>query len=101
MVSRFSYRPSSITDEFLEGCPVSEFPKDLQETVVTLFKAFNEFYPETVLEHRVNQFKYHLGDTYFAWIGKHTEDDPFYYRIHSPVSFCEFDFHCGSKFSNF
>ena len=32
-----------------------------------------------------------LNDTYFAWSGGTSDDDPFYYRIHSPVLLVEFD----------
>lgn len=31
----------------------------------------------------------HEGSTYFAWIGKHGLGDPYYYRISSPMTFCE------------
>ena len=33
----------------------------------------------------------HLDDTYFAWSGGASDDDAFYYRIHSPVVLIEFD----------
>ena len=33
----------------------------------------------------------HLDRTWFAWIGGAGADDPFYYRIHSPVILIEFD----------
>lgn len=63
-----------------------------------LFKAFNAYYPDAVLEHRLRNFKAHLDETYFAWIGPCGEHNAFYYRIHSPVAFMELDFHCGSKY---
>lgn len=69
-----------------EGCPVSEFSPDNQEQIIKLFKAFNEYYPDTVLEHRVKLLKKHLNETYFAWIGEYGDEDPYYYRIHSPVA---------------
>ncbi|KAL1625127.1 hypothetical protein SLS56_007472 [Neofusicoccum ribis] len=78
-----------------EGCPVKEFPAAQQEQIVTLYKAFNEYYPASVLQHRVKAFKAHLDETYFSWIGPHGDDDPYYFRIHSPVAFMELDFHCG------
>lgn len=62
-----------------------------------LFMAFNEYYPESVLNYRLATFKLYLDKTYFAWIGEFGDEDPFYYRIHSPVAFMELDFHCGSK----
>ncbi|KAE9380819.1 hypothetical protein N431DRAFT_324211 [Stipitochalara longipes BDJ] len=83
-----------------EGCPVSEFPPDRQEMIINLFKAFNEYYPAAVLEHRLALFKKHLNETYFAWIGEFGDEDPYYYRIHSPVAFMELDFHCGIFLTN-
>jgi hypothetical protein len=80
-----------------EGLRVSEMPATHQDMIITLFKAFNEYYPESVLQERVKQFKQHWDETYFAWIGKWGDHDAYYFRIHSPVAFCELDFHCGSK----
>ncbi|KAH8816137.1 hypothetical protein F5884DRAFT_829371 [Xylogone sp. PMI_703] len=83
-----------------EGCPVSEFPPEKQQAVINLFLAFNEYYPERVLQHRLQNFKKHLNETYFAWIGEFGDEDPYYYRIHSPVAFMELDFHCGIFLTN-
>jgi uncharacterized protein DUF3500 len=85
------------SDTPIEGCPVSEFTSEQKETVVQLFRSFNEYYPEVVLEQRTRNFKEYIDETYFAWIGGFEDQDPYYYRIHSPVAFMEFDFHCGSK----
>lgn len=82
---------------YTEGCPVSEFPPEKQLSIIKLFLAFNEYYPESVLQHRLALFKKHLDKTYFAWIGEFGDEDPYYYRIHSPVAFMELDFHCGSR----
>lgn len=83
-----------------EGCPVSEFPPENQQSIINLFLAFNEYYPESVLQHRLALFKKHLDETYFAWIGEFGDEDPYYYRIHSPVAFMELDFHCGIFLTN-
>jgi hypothetical protein len=42
----------------------------------------------------------HLGETRFAWIGGSGPDDPFYYRIHSPVVLIEFEHQAGVMFDN-
>ncbi|RFU32766.1 hypothetical protein B7463_g3535, partial [Scytalidium lignicola] len=83
-----------------EGCPVSEFPLEKQEAIINLFLAFNEYYPQKVLQHRLQNFKKYLNETYFSWIGEFGEEDPYYYRIHSPVAFMELDFHCGIFLTN-
>lgn len=81
----------------LEGCPASDFNADQKANLVQIFTAFNEYYPEPVLRHRIETFQEHLDQTYFAWIGSHEEDSVYYFRIHSPVAFMEFDFHSGGK----
>jgi len=42
----------------------------------------------------------HLDETWFSWYGGIGEDDPFYYRVHSPVILIEFDHHPGVAFDN-
>ncbi len=83
-----------------EGCPVSLFHQPQQSMVFDLFRAFNEYYPANVLAYRIRTFWSHLDETYFAWIGGFGDDDPYYYRIHSPVCFLELDFHCGIFLTN-
>ena len=73
-------------------------PKEQQDAIIKLFVAFNEYYPSTVLVRRLAVFKKYFDETYFAWIGELGDEDPYYYRIHSPVAFMELDFHCGSMF---
>jgi hypothetical protein len=82
----------------VEGCPVSLFSDQQREQIISLFLALNAYYPTPVLQHRRALFEKHLPSTYFAWIGSFGEEDPFYYRIHSPVAFMELDFHCGSEY---
>lgn len=42
----------------------------------------------------------HLDETWFSWFGGTGDEDPFYYRIHSPVVLIEFDHHPGVVFDN-
>jgi Protein of unknown function (DUF3500) len=42
----------------------------------------------------------HLHETWFTWFGGTGRDDPFYYRIQSPVVLIEFDHHPGIVFDN-
>ena len=80
-----------------EGCPVSLFDLHDQDKIVQLFRAFNEYYPDEVLRHRTQLFRDHLNETYFAWMGQCDDDAVYYFRIHSPVAFMEFDFHSGGE----
>ena len=40
---------------------------------------------------RMDEVRGHLADTHFGWIGTLGDEDPFYYRVHSPVILIEFD----------
>lgn len=80
-----------------EGCPISAFTPEQKAKIYEIVRVFNAYLPPGPLEKRMQQVKRYEDQTYFAWIGKFGLGDPYYYRIHSPVAFCEFDFHCGSE----
>jgi hypothetical protein len=98
LVNTASQRILNFANNSSEGCPVTEFPPESQQSIINLFLAFNEYYPDAVLKQRLALFKKYLNETYFSWIGEFGDDDPYYYRIHSPVAFMELDFHCGSEY---
>jgi hypothetical protein len=49
---------------------------------------------------RMSEVDSHLDETWFSWFGGTSDEDPFYYRIHSPVVLIEFDHHPGVVFDN-
>jgi hypothetical protein len=51
-------------------------------------------------EVRLQEVERHLPETHFAWIGGFEEDSVFYYRLHSPVIWIEFDHQRGIAFDN-
>ncbi|CAO1624516.1 unnamed protein product [Jaminaea pallidilutea] len=83
-----------------EGCPVSAFNDDQKSLVYDLLAAFNAYLPQQPLQHHLRRLREYEDQMYFAWIGHFGDDDAYYYRIHSPVTFCEFDFHCGIFLTN-
>jgi hypothetical protein len=50
---------------------------------------FNLYLPEAPLEHRMRRLRSFEDQTYFAWIGNFDLGSPYYFRIHSPATFCE------------
>jgi hypothetical protein len=82
-----------------EGCPITEFTPEQREEIYQIIRAFNTYLPAAALEHKIRRIKAFESSTYFAWIGGYELGDAYYYRIHSPATFCEFDFHCGSESS--
>ncbi|GAA6046603.1 hypothetical protein JCM3770_006233 [Rhodotorula araucariae] len=83
-----------------EGCPISLFTPEQREEVYAIVQVFNTYLPEGPLKHKMRRIREHEDKTYFAWIGKFGLGDAYYFRIHSPVTFCEFDFHCGIFLTN-
>jgi hypothetical protein len=50
---------------------------------------------------KLDEVRQHMTDTYFAWMGPPPSDDNvFYYRVHSPVILIEFDHQAGVAFDN-
>ncbi|OXG29198.1 hypothetical protein C349_00832 [Cryptococcus neoformans var. grubii Br795] len=83
-----------------EGCPISAFTPEQREEIYAIIQAFNIYLPEGPMKYKMQRIRKFEDQTYFAWIGKFGLGDPYYFRIHSPATFCEFDFHCGIFLTN-
>lgn len=83
-----------------EGVPVSEFSRPQRDRLMELIEHFIVYLPEGPRRMRLKQIESLIDDTWWSWIGGHGDDDPFYYRIQSPVTMIEFDHHSGVWLSN-
>lgn len=83
-----------------EGLRLSELGDTAREAVVEIAAAFLDYQPDGPREARLREFRAHLDDTWFCWIGGTNDDDAFYYRVQSPVLLLEFDHHAGIFLSN-
>ena len=83
-----------------EGIVASSLSPEQQDLLVSVIAAFQELLPAAPLAHRLKLVREHLDKSYFAWIGGFGDDDPFYYRIQSPVVLVEFDYHSGIFLAN-
>jgi hypothetical protein len=83
-----------------EGVVVSDFTVEQQQQILDLVEQFTVYLPHTARKLRLEQVRKHFDKTHFSWIGSWGDDDPFYYRIQSPVIICEFDHHSGVFLSN-
>ncbi len=83
-----------------EGVVVSKMNKEQQELILDIVEQFVLYLPQQARQARKQQVKKHFEETYFCWIGSYGDDDPFYYRIQSPVIICEFDHHSGVFLTN-
>jgi hypothetical protein len=93
-----AFRDNRIVPE--EGVCVAELNRDQQQLVLDIVENFLLYLPDTAREIRKQQIKSHFSETFFCWIGAYGVDDPFYYRVQSPVIICEFDHHSGVFLSN-
>jgi hypothetical protein len=83
-----------------EGIKVSAMQPDQQQLVLDIVEQFILYLPQRARDLRKEQVREYFDETYFSWIGGYTDDDPFYYRIQSPVIICEFDHHSGVFLTN-
>lgn len=83
-----------------EGILVSEMLAEQQDIVTGILREYFLYLPEKAREIRINNAKKWYDETYFCWIGSFGNDDPFYYRIQSPVVIVEFDHHSGVFLTN-
>jgi hypothetical protein len=72
-----------------EGLPISAMTPAQREEIWQLVKTFNVYLPDGPLEAHMRRVREHEDRTWFAWIGGFGLGDPYYFRIHSPVVFCE------------
>jgi hypothetical protein len=82
-----------------EGAPAAGFDAAARDKLVELIEVYHRHLPDGPKAARLADVNKHLDNTYFCWIGGVGPDDPFYYRIQSPVTIIEFDHHAGISLS--
>ena len=83
-----------------EGVPAVKFPPEQRGRLVAAVELFLDYLPDGPRAARLAEVWRHLDETWFCWIGGTGHDDPFYYRIQSPVIMLEFDHHAGVFLAN-
>jgi hypothetical protein len=73
------------------GIQASVLDATLQKKLLDLVALWVSHMPDDQAGVKMAEVKDHLGDTWFAWIGKTDQDAVFYYRVQSPVILIEFD----------
>lgn len=84
----------------LEGLSGKDMTPEQRKELLGIVRIFNELLPDRALEHFMERVEKHLDETHFGWIGPVDDENPFYYRVHSPVVMDEFDHHNGVWLSN-
>ncbi len=93
-----AYRDNRIVP--YEGVVASRFKAPHRNALLDLVDTYIGAMPDGPRQAKMAEFERHLDDTHFCWIGGYGPDDPFYYRIQSPVTFIEFDHHPGLFLTN-
>lgn len=93
-----AYRDNRIVP--YEGILVSEMTQSQQLAVINICREYLLYLPKTALDIRLREIRDWFHETYWSWIGGFGDDDPFYYRIQSPVIIIEFDHHSGVFLTN-
>lgn len=93
-----AYRDNRIVP--YEGILVSQMTLDQQQLVLGILNQYYLYLPETSRKLRLKDAESWFQETYFCWIGGFGNQDPFYYRIQSPVVIVEFDHHSGVFLNN-
>jgi hypothetical protein len=83
-----------------EGVPVARMAAAQQELVLGVLEQFLLYLPARARAMRLRLAQEWFHETYFCWIGGFGSEDPFYYRIQSPVIIVEFDHHSGVFLTN-
>lgn len=93
-----AYRDNRIVP--YEGVIVGSMTAQQQELVVRILEQYLLYLPHKSRDVQLERIKTFFDETYFSWIGGFADEDPFYFRVQSPVILVEFDHHSGVFLSN-
>ncbi|GAB1311112.1 Putative holliday junction ATP-dependent DNA helicase [Madurella fahalii] len=83
-----------------EGILVSDMDAQQRGLVMAILEQYLLYLPARARGVRLAQIEAWYHETYFCWIGGFGDQDPFYYRLQSPVVIVEFDHHSGVFLTN-
>lgn len=83
-----------------EGIRVSTLEAAQRDLVSEIIQTFIAYLPAGPARARLREIETHYDETWFSWIGGWQGDEPFYFRVQSPVVIAELDHHCGVFLSN-
>jgi hypothetical protein len=93
-----AYRDNRIVP--YEGILLSSMSPSQQHLISSILEEYFLYLPATSRAKKLKHAMSFTNETYFSWIGGFGPEDPFYYRIQSPVVIVEFDHHSGVFLNN-
>lgn len=83
-----------------EGILISSFTPEQKSLLYGILEQYLLYLPHISRTMKLDHVRQFESETYFSWIGGFGNDDPFYFRIQSPVILVEFDHHSGVFLTN-
>jgi hypothetical protein len=83
-----------------EGIPATSLTEPQKQLLYGILEQYLLYLPARARQLKLAQVRQYENETYFCWIGGFGDEDPFYYRIQSPVILVEFDHHSGVFLGN-
>lgn len=83
-----------------EGILVTDMDAAQRSLVEGIVEQYLLYLPSTARAIRMKEISSWFHETHFCWIGGFGNEDPFYYRLQSPVVIIEFDHHSGVFLTN-
>ena len=93
-----AYRDNRIVP--YEGILMTSMTSTQQSLIASIINEYFLYLPQSSRALKLQHALSFASETYFSWIGGFGNDDPFYYRIQSPVVIIEFDHHSGVFLNN-
>jgi len=84
----------------LDGVNASELDAEQRELLRALLAHYVGRLPAEHAQLKMAEVDEHFDETNFAWAGVPDVEEPFYYKVQSPVIFVELDAHAGIFLSN-
>lgn len=83
-----------------EGITVSAFSEHQKTLLYGILEQYLLYLPARARQMKIDHIRQYEAETHFCWIGGFGDNDPFYYRVQSPVILAEFDHHSGVFLNN-
>jgi hypothetical protein len=83
-----------------QGVPATDLSDAQRRLLLDIARTYTAWNADAHAAVRMAEIESHLDETWFSWYGGYGETDPFYYRVHSPMTLIEFDHHEGVVFDN-
>jgi len=83
-----------------EGICAAEFDRNQKRLLLEVCDLWVRQLPSGHRDLKMDEIARHLDQAHFCWIGGHSRDEPFYFKVHSPVTLLEYDNHAAIFLGN-